>query len=119
PLYIGEETFTVEIADNPVTQARGLMFRKSVPDNFGMLFVYDVANYYGFWMKNCFVHLDLIFLNKDKQVVEIFFNVPPCEQEPCKSYAPSIPAQYILELRGNRSKEIGLKEGDSISFILE
>lgn len=119
PLYIGSEKFTVEVADTQMKQAMGMMFRKTVADDFGMLFVYGEEDYHGFWMKNCFVHLDIIYLNKDKQVVDMFVNVPPCKKDPCKSYRTSVPAQYVLELRANRTKELKLKEGDTISFILD
>lgn len=119
PLYIGSEKFTVEIADTVEKQMRGMMFRKNVPDDFGMLFIYNMEDYHGFWMKNCLVHLDIIYLNKEKQVVDMHINVPPCKEEPCKTYFSRIPARYVLELRGNRSKEINLKIGDSIFFMLD
>ncbi len=119
PLYIGSEKFTVEIADTMEKQAIGLMFRKNVPDDFGMLFIYNVEDYHGFWMKNCLVHLDIIYLNKEKQVVDMYINVPPCKEDPCKTYVTRVPAQYVLELRGNRTKEINLKIGDSIFFMLD
>lgn len=119
PLYIGSEKFTVEIADTMEKQLRGLMFRKSVPDDFGMLFVHDGEGYRSIWMKNTLVHLDLIFLNRHKQVVDIYFNVPPCKKEPCESYVTRVPAQYVLELRGNRAKELNIKIGDTIYFTLE
>jgi uncharacterized membrane protein (UPF0127 family) len=119
PLYIGSEKFTVEIADTVEKQVKGMMFRKNVPDDFGMLFIYNVEDYHGYWMKNCLVHLDIIYLNKGKQVVDIYINVPPCKEEPCKTYVTRVPAQYVLELRGNRSKEIKLKIGDSIFFMLD
>ena len=119
PLYIGSEKFTVEIADTVEKQARGMMFRKNVPDDFGMLFIYNAEDYHGYWMKNCLVHLDIIYLNKEKQVVDMYINVPPCKEEPCKTYVTHVPAQYVLELRGSRAKEINLKIGDSIFFMLD
>lgn len=119
PLYIGSAKFTVEIADTEEKQMRGLMFRKHVADDYGMLFVHDEEGYRSMWMKNCFVHLDLIFLNKYKQVVDMHINVPPCKREPCENYATRIPAQYVLELRGNRAKELDIKIGDTITFILD
>jgi uncharacterized membrane protein (UPF0127 family) len=118
-LYIGSEKFTVEIADTVQKQTRGMMFRKEVADDFGMLFVYDREDYHGFWMKNCFLNLDIIYLNKDKQVVDMYINVPPCKKEPCKSYVTRVPAQYVLELRGNRARELNLQPGDSVMFILD
>jgi uncharacterized membrane protein (UPF0127 family) len=119
PLHIGEEKFKVEIADTDEKQIRGLMFRKSIPDDFGMLFVYKAEDIRGFWMKNTLVHLDLIYLNRDKQVVDMFINVPPCKNDPCQTYVSKKPAQYVLELRGNRAKELDIKIGDAIFFLLD
>jgi uncharacterized membrane protein (UPF0127 family) len=45
--------------------------------------------------------------------------VPPCKKEPCESYVTRVPAQYVLELRGNRAKELNIKIGDTIYFTLE
>jgi len=119
PLYIGQEKFTVEIADTPEKQLRGLMYREFIPDDFGMLFIYRTEYPRSYWMKNCLASLDIIFLDKNKQVINIHFNVPPCEDEPCKTYGSERPAQYVLELRGNRAKELNLKPGDAISFSLD
>jgi uncharacterized membrane protein (UPF0127 family) len=49
----------------------------------------------------------------------MFINVPPCKKEPCKTYVTHVPAQYVLELRGNRAKELNLQPGDSVMFILD
>lgn len=119
PLYIGSAEFTVEIADTVEKQMVGLMFRKSIPDDFGMLFVNNEEGNHSMWMKNTLVHLDLIFLNKGRQVVDMYINVPPCEKDPCESYPSRVPAQYVLELRGNRAKELNLKIGDTLFFTLK
>jgi uncharacterized membrane protein (UPF0127 family) len=118
-LYIGKIKFTVEIADTVEKQLRGLMFRKSIPDDFGMLFVHQEEDSRGIWMKNTLVHLDIIYLNKDKEVVDMYINVPPCKKDPCQTYISKVPAQYVLEIRGNLSKELDLKLGDTIVFILD
>lgn len=118
PLYIGSVEFTVEIADTTEKQMVGLMNRMSISDNFGMLFVNAEEDYHSMWMKNTLVHLDLIFLNKSRQVVSMYINVPPCEKDPCESYPSRVRAMYVLELRGNRAKELNLKIGDTIFFIV-
>lgn len=118
PLFIGKVKFTVEIADTDEKQTMGLMFRRSIPDDFGMLFVYEDEDTRSFWMKNTLVHLDLIYLDRDKQVVDIFFNVPPCKCTPCETYTSKQPAKYVLELRGNRAKELNIKFGDTLFFLL-
>lgn len=116
PLFIGKVKFIVEVADTQEKWITGLMFREKIPDNFGMLFVSDIETEHSFWMKNCKVHLDIIFIDANKQVINIHPNVPPCIDEPCPSYPSTRPARYVLELRGNRAKELNLKPGDIISF---
>jgi uncharacterized membrane protein (UPF0127 family) len=119
PMCIGSAEFTVEIADTVEKQMVGLMFRKTIADDFGMLFVNKAEDYHSMWMKNTLVHLDLIFLNKGRQVVDMYINVPPCEKDPCESYPSRVRAQYVLELRGNRARELNLKIGDTLFFILD
>lgn len=117
PLYIGSEKFTVEIADTPEKQITGLMYRENIPDNYGMLFIHDDEDYRSFWMKNCKVSLDIIYLDNNKQIINMHIDVPPCKREPCPTYQSDKPARYVLELRGNRAKELNLKPGDTIFFI--
>jgi uncharacterized membrane protein (UPF0127 family) len=119
PLYIGEKKITVEIADTHEKQLRGLMFRKSIPVDFGMLFVYDDEDIRGFWMKNTLVYLDLIFLDRNKQVVDMIVDVPPCKADPCETYVSEKKAKYVIELRGGRAKELNIKIADSVFFLLE
>lgn len=118
PLYIGSEKFVVEIADTFEKHRTGLMFRQSIPDDFGMLFVHNREEYRSYWMKNCLVNLDIIYLDKNKQIINIHIAAPPCKMEPCKGYPSERPAQYVLELRANRAKELNLKPGDTIFFKL-
>jgi len=117
-LYIGNRKLTVEVAETPGQQMQGLMFRESIPDNFGMLFIYNDEETRSMWMKNTLVHLDLIFLDRERRVIDMYMNVPPCTCSPCPSYPSRKPAQYVLELKGNRSTELGLKVGDRVFFIL-
>lgn len=117
-LFIGDQEFNVEIADTQQKQILGLMYRDSIPDSYGMLFTYHNEDTRSMWMKNCRIHLDLVFLDKNREVVDLYINVPPCKNDPCASYISRRRAQYVLELRGNRAKELNLKIGDSIFFVL-
>lgn len=117
-MFIGEVEFVVEVAKTDREKALGLMYRKEIPDNFGMLFIYSNEDYRGMWMKNTLVSLDLIFLNSEKEIVEILHNVPPCVKDPCRSYISEKKAKYVLELKGKRSEELDLNTGDRIFFIL-
>ncbi|MEW5895049.1 MAG: DUF192 domain-containing protein [Candidatus Omnitrophota bacterium] len=107
-----DSCFSVEIADDPEEQAMGLMFRETLAEDAGMLFVFDRDDRYFFWMKNTFIPLDLMWLDKDMKVAYIEENVPPCQNDPCPSYGPSIPARYVLELNAGTVQRLGLKTGN-------
>jgi uncharacterized protein len=118
-LVIGSHRFAIEIADTPEKHTLGLMFRQKISDDFGMLFVFPDDEVRFFWMKNTLVHLDIIYLNRNKQVIEIARNVPPCQADPCPSYSSVAPARYVLEIRGNLAAELQLKVGDKIFFQID
>ena len=107
-----------ELALTPEEWERGLMFRKKIPDNYGMLFVFNKVNYQWFWMKNTYIPLDIIWIDKDKKIVYIAKNCKPCLKDQCPSYGVDIPVKYVLEIKGGKAKEYGLKVGDKIDFIL-
>nr|WP_231516645.1 DUF192 domain-containing protein [Planktothrix paucivesiculata] len=110
---IGRELIQLEVAKTPQQQALGLMYRTDLADDRGMLFPFAQPRVVGFWMKNCKIPLDMIFLRGDV-VKAIQVNALPCEQEPCPTYGPDVPVDRVIELRGGRSQELGLKVGDRI-----
>jgi uncharacterized protein len=111
-----DQSFALEVAKTPEQQALGLMFREFLPDDRGMLFEFNPAQPVSFWMKNCLIHLDMIFL-RDGVIQAIAHNVPPCETEPCPSYGPprNVNIDQVIEIRGGLAEEIGLREGDQIA----
>lgn len=112
---IGQAVIELEVALTPQQQATGLMYRTSLPDNRGMLFPFEEARYAQFWMKNVAMNLDMIFLRQG--VIEaIYPNVPPCLAEPCPTYGPQTLVDQVIELKGGRATELGLKKGDRISI---
>ncbi len=111
---IGEKIIKLEVASSAQQQALGLMYRNSLADDRGMLFPFDPPRSVNFWMKNVVINLDMIFL-KDGQIVSIAANVPPCTNEPCPIYGPVQPIDQVIELRGGRAAELGLKEGDRLT----
>ena len=119
PLFIGEVKFIVEISDTPEKREQGLMQRKSIPKNYGMLFLFEEEGPQSFWMKNTLVKLDIIFIDRSKRVLKIYQNVPPCRKEPCESYICYEAVKYVLEIGGGRSAELKLKTGQEISFIAD
>jgi hypothetical protein len=110
---IGAVVINLEVAKTPQQQALGLMYRTDLADNRGMLFPFAQPRVVGFWMKDCKIPLDMIFL-RDGVVKAIQVNAPPCQQEPCPTYGPNVPVDQVIELRGGRSQELGVKVGDRI-----
>lgn len=104
----------VEIADEPREREKGLMFRKSLST--GMLFVFPNEMPLKFWMKNTLISLDMLFINREQKIVGIFENVQPCREDPCETYGPDIPTQYVLELPGGFAKMTSIKLGDWFSW---
>ena len=112
---MGGEIIQLEVTETPEQQALGLMFRDRLPDNRGMLFSFDPPRPVAFWMKNVRIPLDMIFL-RDGEIRSIAANVPPCDRpdEQCPAYGPSEAIDRVIELRGGRAAELGLKVGDRV-----
>ena len=110
------ERFSVEIADDDATRAQGLMFVDEMADDHGMLFIFPNERPRSFWMKNTRIPLDIIYLNRDFEVVSISADTPPCRSRNrrCPSYPSDGPAQYVLEINGGLAAELGLAPGDRI-----
>ncbi len=111
--------FDVELAVKPEEQSRGLMFREHLDLDKGMLFIFEEEKKHSFWMKNTLIPLDIIWINKNKEVVFISENVQPCEEFSCPNIKPSESAKYVLEINGGISKKIGLIIGDKIDLDIE
>jgi len=108
-----------EKADTLEERALGLMFRKELGDNEGMLFIFEEEGFHSFWMKNMVISLDIIWLNKEKKVVYYIEDVPPCKEEKCPSYVPFRKAKYVIEVKAGFIKKEKIKIGDEIKFELE
>ena len=103
----------LEVADNEDEMIRGLMFRKNLPWNLGMLFVFYNDAPRTFWMKNTLIPLDMIFVDSNLKIMDIKQNVPPCAQgDECPVYPSKEPAQYVLEVNAGFVRESGIKIGD-------
>jgi uncharacterized membrane protein (UPF0127 family) len=110
---IGNQLIQLEVAKTIEQQATGLMNRKELAGDRGMLFPFSPPRQVSFWMKDCLINLDMIFL-RDGKVQAISSNVPPCAKDPCPVYGPNTPVDQVIELRGGRAKELGLKVGDRL-----
>ena len=110
------ERYVVQIADEYDEQVRGLMFVREMPDDHGMLFVYDHAQPQAFWMKNCYIPLDILFFDGNARFVSAHYDVPVCRGDPCPSYASEKPARYVLELNAGVGRALGLAPGDPLTL---
>lgn len=103
----------IEIADDDIQTTNGLMHRKSMEENQGMLFIFAEPEIRSFWMKNTYIALDLIFLDQNRRIVHIHEGAQPKSQ----ASIPSIkPAQYVLEVNEGFSARKFLKVGDWMNF---
>lgn len=103
----------LEIADDDYQRETGLMYRTSMEEDQGMLFIFEREEPRGFYMKNTNIPLDLIFLNSQNKIVSIFKNAEPKSLETIPS---EVPAQYVLEVNAGLADEWNLKVGDSLIF---
>lgn len=110
--------FQVELAVTEGQRTQGLMHRAELPADSGMLFVFAAERPYSFWMKNCLIPLDIIWLDYSRRIVHIEQDVPPCREEPCPSYRPGGNALYVLEVNAGKTAELGIKVGDRADFRL-
>lgn len=113
-VQIGQQSIQLEVAKTLDQQALGLMYRPSLDANRGMLFPFTPARPVSFWMKNVVIDLDMVFVREGK-IIAIASNVPPCQSEPCPVYGPGELVDQVIELRGGRAGELGLKAGDRLT----
>ena len=109
----GTHRFTVEVARSPDEQAQGLMFRTSLAADEGMIFPFPRPRVASFWMRNTLIPLDMIFIRADGTIARIAANTVPHSEE---SVSSGEPVAAVLEIKGGRSAELGLSEGDRVSW---
>ncbi len=108
--------FSVELATTEAMRARGLMDREQLAADHGMLFVFASEKPQTFWMKDTLIPLDILFFDKDRKLVSMQLNVPPCKTVPCPTYPSNEPAKYVLELPAGTAVAIGASVGDELTI---
>jgi uncharacterized protein len=108
----GTHIFGVEMALTPEEQARGLMFRRELPEMQGMLFDFHREQPTSFWMKNTYVSLDMIFIRGDGRILQIAENTVPLSE----ALVPARPitVRAVLEVVAGTAKKLGIKPGDQV-----
>lgn len=118
-VMLGGQSFELELALTPQTRQTGLMHRDSLPDNGGMLFVFMDEAVRRFWMKNCLIPLDALFLDEQGRIVRIRTMSVPTPDTPDRqlpTYSSVYPARFVIELAAGRAEQLGLTEGDVIDL---
>ena len=112
PVYIQSKEIRVEVVRTPEEISRGLMGRKHLGKDEGMLFLFDAEDYHVFWMKNTLIPLSIAFIDKNKQIIWVE------EMEPLTldSHVPPKPILYALEMNKGWFSSHGIKKGDAIRF---
>lgn len=106
----GEKFFSIEVADEPSEQERGLMFREDMPDDRGMLFDLGQTRQASFWMENTPMPLDLLFIGEDGRVRAIL----PGQPFSRAAISPGVPVRFVLELKQGTSVKTGIAPGDRL-----
>ncbi len=106
-------SYAVEVAETSREQATGLMFRKSLADNAGMIFPLSSSRQASFWMKNTLIPLDIIFIRANGSIESIAENTVPYSKAQVSSGEK---VSAVLELRGGLTRELGIKAGDIVSW---
>ncbi len=103
----------IQIADNDQERAEGLMWRASMPEDDGMLFIFDEQQILTFWMKNTYIPLDMVFADKTGKIVMIHPDAIPLSEA---SITSDQPAKYVVEVNGGFCARYGIRDGDTISY---
>lgn len=110
----GATTVTVEVVDTPDSRAHGLMYRRDLGADAGMLFIFPTEVEQHFWMKNTPLPLDMIFIGSDRHIVGIVADAKPFSTNPLSVGAPS---QYVLEVNAGYCAKHGIGAGDAVEFV--
>lgn len=113
---VSTDNLSLEIAAREDTRAKGLMFRRELAPERGMLFVFPIEEQLSFWMKNTVISLDMIFINSELEVIGLLERVPPLNEEQRRVEGRS---QYVVELAAGRAKELGIAKGCKLSLAGE
>ncbi len=108
----GVHAFAVELATTEAERAQGLMNRKELPEGQGMLFDFHRDQEVGFWMRNTYIPLDMIFIRSDGRIMRIAENTEPLSE---KIVPSTTPVRGVLEVIGGTARKLGIAVGDRVA----
>lgn len=103
--------YRLDVASDPSRREKGLMFRKKLANDAGMIFIFPHAKVQSFWMKNTYLSLDMLFMDETKKVIGVLSNVPPLTLDP-RSVAGE--STYVVELAGGEASRAGIAAGSEM-----
>lgn len=111
-------TVHAEVARDPATQRHGLMERRELAADEGMLFLMPEERVQRFWMKNCYIPLDMVFADRDGRVVHVVHDAQPCPamRTDCPTYSSQAPAAVVLEVPGGTAARLGIAKGSRLRW---
>ena len=111
-------TIHAEVARDPAAQRHGLMERRDLAPDAGMLFLMAETRVQQFWMKNCYIALDMIFADRDGVVVHVTHDAPPCPamRVDCPTYSSEKPAAVVLEVPAGTAERRGIGPGSKLTW---
>ena len=119
--FVSGRTITVDVVDTPAGRETGLMYRRSLPKDYGMLFVFPIEiPSMTFWMKNTWVSLDIVFIGADKKVTRVHPRVRASTEKTAYQEIARVggPAQYVLELPAGAARRYRLEAGQPLDFAV-
>ena len=108
----GVHSFSVEVVDNEADRAKGLMFRRSLPEGTGMLFDFKAEQEVSFWMQNTYIPLDMIFIRADGRILRIAENTEPMSTKQVPSGGKVL---AVLEVIAGTTRKLGIVAGDRVA----
>ena len=111
----GAHHFSIELALSPEQQAQGLMFRRSLAADAGMLFDFGAARPASFWMRNTLIPLDMVFIDAEGHIADIHERAVPLSEDPIES---KVPVRAVLEVNGGTVSRLGIKLGDVVHYAI-
>jgi uncharacterized membrane protein (UPF0127 family) len=108
----GVHSFSVEVVDDDAGRAKGLMFRRSLPEGTGMLFDFKTEQDVAFWMQNTYIPLDMIFIRADGRILRIAENTEPMSTKQIPSGGP---VMAVLEVIAGTARKLGIAAGDRVA----
>lgn len=112
-IKINNTKFNVKVLTTPEERSEGMMFKTFSNDKNGMLFIMNENGKQDFWMKNCLVPLDMIFISFN-EITKIHHNCKPCTKD-CPTYSGN--GNIVLEVKGGTCKKENIKIGDQVTFL--